>query len=69
MPIVKLKSKDQKVNELLSWFKLPSVDYSKGYNVKPRPESDVVGGSAVNSVEASRLHTVNQLRKWMKPSR
>ena len=70
MAIVKLtKIRDQKVNELLNIFKLPCVS-STGYQVKPGPEPSVVGGSAVNSnsTEATRLHAVNQLRKWMKPS-
>ena len=72
MAIVNLKHyRDQKVYELLKMFKLPCVDYSN-YQVKPRPEH-VVGGSAVNSkindIEATRLHAVNQLRKWVRPSR
>ena len=67
MGIVRLKTKDEKVNELLGMFKLPCVS-SRGYQVKPGPESAVVGGSAVNSVEGTRLHAVNQLRRWMRPS-
>ena len=73
MPIVNLKHyRDQKVSELLNIFKLPCVDYSKGYQVKPGPEAVVVGGSAVNSkinnVEATRLHAVNELRRWIRLS-
>ena len=63
MAIVKLKTKDEKVNELLGMFKLPGTGY-----VKPRPEP--VGGSAVNSnsvEDKTRLHAINQLRRWMKP--
>jgi len=51
-----LKTKDQKVNELMNMFKLPSVDYTKGYQAKPR--SELTGGSA------SGLHAVNELRRW-----
>ena len=70
MPIVRLKTRDEKVSELLNIFKLPYVDYPRAYQVKPRPEYAVVGASAVNNinnVEATRLHAVNQLRRWMKP--
>ena len=54
-----LKTRDQKVNELLNMFKLPSVDYSNGYQAKPR--SELTGGSAINTVEATRLNAVNDL--------
>ena len=54
-----LKTKDQKVNELLNMFKLPSIDYSKGYQAKPRTE--LTGGSAISTVEATRLNAVNGL--------
>ena len=65
MAIVRLKTRDQQVSELLfGMFKLPCAGYSS--EVKPGPES-VVGGSAVNNVEQQRLHAVNQLRRWMKP--
>ena len=60
MAIVKLtKTRDQKVNELLNMFKLPCAG-----QVKPRPEPVVVGGSAANNVEKTRLHAVNELRRW-----
>jgi len=61
MAIVRLKTfeRDKKVNELLNMFKLPCVDYSKGYQAKPRTE--LTGGSAVNSTEANRLNAVNGL--------
>ena len=60
-----LKTKDQKVNELLNMFKLPSVDYSKGYQAKPR--SELVGASA-SGTEAVGLHAVNELRRWARRS-
>ena len=60
-----LESKDQRVNELLNMFKLPTVDYSKGYQAKPRPE--LTGGSA-SGTEAVRLHAVNELRRWTRVS-
>ena len=53
-----LKTRDQKINELMNMFKLPSVDYSKGYQTKPRTE--LVGGSAV-CIEATSLNAVNGL--------
>ena len=69
MTIVNLKHyRDQKANELLKMFKLPCVDYSKGYQV--RPSYEAIGGSAstssstLNSVEATKLYAVNELRKW-----
>jgi hypothetical protein len=61
MPIVRLKTKEQKVKELFDMFKLPSVDYTKGYQPKPRPE--LTGGSASNT-EVRGLHAVNELHKW-----
>ena len=45
MAIVKLKTRDQKVSELLNMFRLPGIDIQ--IQVKPRPEP-VVGGSAAN---------------------
>ena len=54
-----LKTKDQKVNELLNMFKLPSIDYTKGYQAKPM--SELTGGFAINTVEATRLNAVNGL--------
>jgi hypothetical protein len=60
MAIVRLtKTRDQKVNELLGMFKLPGTDY-----VKPAPEPPTTTGSAINSTEATRLHAVNELRRW-----
>ena len=59
MGIVRLKTKEQKVNELLDMLKLPSVDYTKGYQAKPR--SELTGGSAISTVEATRLNAVNGL--------
>ena len=62
MAIVRLKEhKDQKVSELLKIFKLPCATAPS-----PRPGPEPVGGSAVryNDVEATRLHAVNQLRRW-----
>jgi hypothetical protein len=53
-----LKTKAQRVNELLR-FTLPPVDYTKGYQPKPRPE--LTGGSAVNSIEASKIKAVMEL--------
>ena len=63
MGIVRLKTRNQKVNELLDMFKLPSVDYTKGYQSKPRVE--LTGGSAMNTTtDVLRLHAVNELRRW-----
>jgi hypothetical protein len=59
MAKITLKTKGQKVNELLDMFKLPSVDYTNGYQPKPRPE--LTGGSAVNSVEAYKIKAVKEL--------
>jgi hypothetical protein len=53
-----LKTKAERVNELLR-FTLPSVDYTKGYQSKPRPELN--GGSAVNNVEAYKINSVRRL--------
>jgi hypothetical protein len=63
MAKITLKTKDQRVNELLDMFKLPTVDYTKGYQAKPR--SELVGASA-SGTEAVRLHAVNELRRWMR---
>ena len=55
MPIVRLKTleNNRRINELLR-FTLPSVDYTKGYQPKPRPE--LTGGSAmILRTEATRL--------------
>ena len=61
MGIVRLKDyRDQRVSELLNFFKVQ-------VQVKPGPEPvGVVGGSAVNinNAEATRLHAVNELRRW-----
>jgi hypothetical protein len=64
MAKITLKTKDQKVSELLNMFKLPSVDYTKGYQTKPRAE--LTGGSAMNCIETTRLNAVNELRRWMR---
>jgi ribonuclease HII len=65
--IVRLKTyRDQKVNDLLNMFKIPTVDYTKGYQTKPRPE--LMGGSAVNTTEALRLQAVNGLLRWTRQS-
>ena len=58
MPIVRLKilENNRRINELLR-FTLPSVDYSKGYQAKPRPE--LVGASAaMNPAEEMGLRAV-----------
>ena len=60
MPIVRLKTKEQQVKELFDMFRLPSVDYTKGYQSKPRAE--LTGGSS----SLSGLHAVNEIRKWYK---
>lgn len=65
MAIVRLKTeRDRKVNELLKSFRLPHIDYPKGYQTKPRPE--LVGGAAaaMNPAEALELKAVNELFKW-----
>jgi hypothetical protein len=66
MTIVRLKTleRDHKVNDLLGMFNLSNVDYSKGYQSKPRPE--LVGGSALvmNPTEALGLKAVNELLRW-----
>ena len=60
MGIVRLKTKEQQVKELFDMFKLPTVNYTKGYQPKPKPE--LIGGSAaMNSVEASKIKAVQQL--------
>jgi hypothetical protein len=59
--IVRLKNleNNRRINELLR-FTLPSVDYTKGYQPKPRPE--LVGGSAtMDSVEAYKIKAVMEL--------
>ena len=69
MHIVRLKThyREQKqreaVNGLLEMFNLTSVDYTNGYQAKPRPEP--MGGSA-SGTEAAGLHAVNEIRKWYK---
>ena len=63
VPIVRLKTKEQKVKELFDMFKLPTVDYTKGYQPKPRPE--LTGGSA-STKEAATLHAVKELLRWTK---
>jgi hypothetical protein len=61
VPIVRLKTKEQQVKELFDMFKLPTVDYTKGYQSKPRPE--LTGGSATPN-EAAGLHAVRELLRW-----
>jgi hypothetical protein len=48
MTIVRLNTldRDRKINDLLGIFNLAHVDYSKGYQAKPRPE--LTGGSAAS---------------------
>jgi hypothetical protein len=59
MAKITLKTKEQKINELLR-FTLPSVDYTKGYQPKPRLE--LTGGSAaMDSVEAYKINAVRRL--------
>jgi hypothetical protein len=65
VPIVRLKTKEQKVKELFDMFRLPTVDYTKGYQPKPRPE--LTGGSAsASGTEAVRLRAVNELLTWIR---
>lgn len=69
MTIIRLErlERDTKVNQLLNMFKLPSVDYSKGYQSKSRPE--LTGGSAaISPSEALKLKAVNELRRWTRRS-
>ena len=65
MPIVRLKTKEQQVKELFDMFRLPTVDYTKGYQAKPR--SELTGGSA-SCTEVVGLHAVNELRRWARRS-
>ena len=63
MAIVKLKTKDQTVSELLRMFNLPQIS-TKGYQTK-----QLVGASAaMTNLDAQRLAAVNELRRWMRPS-
>ena len=55
----------QAVKGLMQMFGLASVDYTKGYQAKPRPE--LIGASA--TVEDPKLKAVNELRRWMKLER
>jgi hypothetical protein len=66
MAKITLKTQNQKVNELFNMFNLPNVDYTKGYQAKPRAEP--VGASAVNCIEATRLNAVNELLRITKQS-
>ena len=61
MVIVGLKTKEQKVKELFDMFKLPTVDYTKGYQSQPKPRPELTGGSAVNSTEAYKIKAVREL--------
>ena len=61
MKIGRLKTeRDNKVKELFEMFKLPTVDYTKGYQAKPRPE--LTGGSAMNT--SPGLHAINEMCRW-----
>jgi hypothetical protein len=64
MPKVRLKTLEntRRINELLK-FTLPSVDYTKGYQPKPKPRPELTGGSA-SGTEAANLHAVNELLRW-----
>ncbi len=53
----------QAVKGLMEMFGLASVDYTKGYQAKPRPE--LTGGSAAAVIDP-KLKAVNELRRWMK---
>ena len=57
MGIVRLKTleNNREINELLT-FTLPSVVYTRGY--QPKPTLELVGGSAMNSVEAYKIKAV-----------
>ena len=61
MAIVKLKSKDQKISELLR-FTSAICRFTKGYQKVP----ELTGGSAPAplSPEAYRLKAVNELLRW-----
>jgi hypothetical protein len=55
-----LKTRQQRINELLR-FTLPSIDYTKGYQPKPRPELTGGSAAAINSVEAYNIKAVQEL--------
>ena len=46
-------------------FRLPCVDYTKGYQSQPKPRAELTGGSATTK-EAAALHAVKELLKWTK---
>ena len=54
----KQKHDPEKVNELLGMFNLPQVS-TKGYQTKPNTQ--LTGGSAVNSIEAYNINAVREL--------
>jgi hypothetical protein len=54
----KQKHDAEKVSELLSMFNLPLVS-TKGYQTTPRTQ--LTGGSAVNSIEVSKIKAVMEL--------
>ncbi len=58
VPIVRLKTlnRDKQVSDLLNMFGLPSIDYTKGYQSKPRPE--LTGGSAI--IEDRKLKAIKR---------
>jgi hypothetical protein len=69
MTIVRFKTdRDRKVNELLKSFGLPRIEYTKGYQAKPRDE--LTGGSAsataMNPTEALEFEAVNELFRWIR---
>ena len=69
MAIVRLKTeRDRKVNELLKSFGLPHIDYSQGYQTKPRPELVGASTSAMNPTEVLGLRAVNELLRWTRRS-
>ena len=60
-------NRDQKVKELFDMFRLPCVDYTKGYQSQPKPRPELTGGSAsATTKEAAGLHAVKELLRWTK---
>jgi hypothetical protein len=69
MAIVRLKTeRDRKVNEPLKSFGLSHIDYSQGYQTKPRPELVGASASAMNPTEVLGLRAVNELLRWTRRS-
>ncbi len=60
---LKTQERDKKVSDLLNIFGLPSIDYTKGYQSKPRAE---LTGASAASVGDPQLNAVNELFRWMK---